>query len=77
MTKKFAIQHNLTIIWVSAESDHDKAPMDGVGASIKNEIDNATLLRLIIGVSNKMHQGRKFQDFLKREVVFRSFYYNN
>ena len=41
LTKKFAIQHNLTIIWVFTESGHGKVPMNGVGASIKNEIDNA------------------------------------
>ena len=34
-----------------------------------------TLLCLIVrrGGSNKMHQGENYQDFLKWEVVFRSF----
>ena len=41
LTKKFAIQHNLTIIWVFTESGHGKGPMDGAVTSIKNEIDNA------------------------------------
>ena len=41
LTKKIAIQHNLTIIWVFTEPGYDKGPMDGVVASIKNEIDNA------------------------------------
>ena len=44
LTKKFAIQHNPTIIWVITESGHCKGPMDRVGASIKNEIDNAIAL---------------------------------
>ena len=41
LTKKFAILHNLTLIWVFTESEHGKGLMDGVGASIKNGIDNA------------------------------------
>ena len=41
LTKKFAIQHNLTIIWVFTESGHGKGPMDGAVTSIKNEMDNA------------------------------------
>ena len=41
LTKKFAIQHNLTIIWVFTESGHGKGPMDGALTSSKNEIDNA------------------------------------
>ena len=44
LTKKFAIQHNPTIIWVITESGHCEGPMDRVGASIKNEIDNAIAL---------------------------------
>ena len=36
LTKKLAIEHNLTIIWVFKESGHGQGPMDGVGASIKN-----------------------------------------
>ena len=36
-----------------------------------------TLLSLILGGSNKMHEGKNYQDFLKWEVVFRSFSYNN
>ena len=41
LTKKFAVQHNLTIIWVFTESGHGKGPMDGAVTSSKNEIDNA------------------------------------
>ena len=44
LTKKFAFQHNPTITWVFTESGHRKGPMDGVAASIKNEIDNAIAL---------------------------------
>ena len=40
LTKKLAIEHNLTIIWVFKESGYGQGPMDGVGASIKNQTDN-------------------------------------
>ena len=35
------------------------------------------LLGLIVGGSNKMHQGENHQDFLKWGVAFRLFSYNN
>ena len=39
-TKRFAVENNIHIYWVFTESGHGKGPMDGVGASIKNDIDD-------------------------------------
>ena len=40
-TKRFAVENNIHVYWVFTESRHGKGPMDGVGASIKNNIDDA------------------------------------
>ena len=44
-----------------------------------NVTEPVTFLCLIVGESNKMHQGENYQNFLKwwGGVVFRSFSYNN
>ena len=43
LTKEFATKHNISITWLFTESGHGKGPMDGVGASIKNAIDEAVI----------------------------------
>ena len=40
-TKQFAVENNIHIYWVFTESGHGKGPMDGVGTSVKNGIDDA------------------------------------
>ena len=40
-TKRFTVGNNIHIYWVFTESGHGKGPMDGAGASIKNDIDDA------------------------------------
>ena len=40
-TKRFVVENNIHIYWVFTKSGHGKGPMDGVGASIKNNIDDA------------------------------------
>ena len=40
-TKRFAVENNIRVYWVFTESGHGNGPMDGVGASIKNDIDDA------------------------------------
>ena len=40
-TKRFAVENNINIYWVFTESGHGKGRMDGVGASVKNDIDDA------------------------------------
>ena len=40
-TKRFAVENNINVYWVFTESGHGKGRMDGVGASVKNDIDDA------------------------------------
>ena len=40
-TKWFAVENNIHVYWVFTESGHGKGPMDGVEASVKNDIDDA------------------------------------
>ena len=40
-TKQFTLENNIQVSWVFTESGHGKGPMDGVGALIKNDIDDA------------------------------------
>ena len=39
-TKRFAVENNILIYWIFTESGHGKGPMDSVGASVKNDIDD-------------------------------------
>ena len=41
LTKRFAEENDVDVTWIFTESGHGKGPMDGVGATIKNSIDNA------------------------------------
>lgn len=43
MTKRFLDTHGIKTTWVFTESGHGKGPMDGVGAAIKNAIDDAVI----------------------------------
>ena len=43
LTKQFAIKNKFSVAWLFTESGHGKGPMDGVGASIKNAIDEAVI----------------------------------
>ena len=43
MTKQFAEKEGVDVVWVFTESGHGKGPMDGVGAAIKNAIDQAAI----------------------------------
>ena len=40
-TKQFTLENNIHVYWVFTESGHGKGPIDGVGASIKNDTDDA------------------------------------
>ena len=40
LTKRFAVKNKINITWVFTESGHGKGPMDGVGSSIKNDIQD-------------------------------------
>ena len=40
LTKRFAVKNKIDITWVFTESGHGKGPMDGVGSSIKNDIQD-------------------------------------
>ena len=40
-TKQFTSENNIQVCWVFTELGHGKGPMDGVGALIKNDIDDA------------------------------------
>ena len=42
LTKRFA-EENDVITWIFTESGHGKGPMDGVGATIKNSINNSMI----------------------------------
>ena len=70
LTKKFAIQHNLTIIWVFTESGHGKVPMNGIGASIKNEIDNA----IAFNPNSVITCASELWEFLPKEIKQISMY---
>ena len=39
LTKKYAEEHGIEVIWVFTESGHRKGPMDGVGAALKTMAD--------------------------------------
>ena len=41
LAQKFAQASQIQLTWVFTESGHGKGPMDGVGAAIKNSIDEA------------------------------------
>ena len=41
--KKFAESKEIDVSWIFTESGHGKGPMDGVGAAIKNAIDDAVV----------------------------------
>ena len=43
LTKRFAEENDVDVTWIFTESGHGKGPMDGVGAAIKNSIDNAMI----------------------------------
>ena len=43
LTKQFAEKEGVDVMWVFTESGHGKGPMDGVGAAIKNAIDQAAI----------------------------------
>ena len=43
LTKKFAEENHVDVTWIFTESGHGKSPMDDVGATIKNLIDNAMI----------------------------------
>ena len=43
LTKRFAEENDVDVTWIFTESGHGKGPMDGVGATIKNPIDNAMI----------------------------------
>ena len=42
LTKRF-VEENVNVTWIFTESGSGKSPMDGVGAAIKNSIDNAMI----------------------------------
>ena len=43
LAKRYAEMSNVDVSWVFTETCHGKGSMDGVGAAIKNSIDNAVI----------------------------------
>ena len=43
LTKQFAEETGVDIVWIFTESGHGNGPMDGVGDTIKNSINEAVI----------------------------------
>ena len=45
LTKKYGEEKKICIHWIFTEAGHGKGPMDGVGATVKNSIDDCTAFK--------------------------------
>ena len=52
LAKRYAEMSNVDVASVFTETGHGKGPMDGVGAEIKNSIDNAVIAAELLQLSH-------------------------